>query len=1142
MFLLAAAFILPLEVSGAMPTYATSSRMAAPGRWVKVRVTEGGLHRITYAQLREWGFTDPSKVRVLGYDTNILYTGRLSEATIDDLPVIPSLRCPESSPSELLFYAEGPYTHTVQGLDVTTRVNHFSSYAALLLTDALPAESDVIPRVSAGSSSVPAATSHTSLLYERKREYFPAVGGVFYFSRPVEDSPVTVTMTMKDAVGIPDSAEPENALARFFFSMGLGPNNGTSKSLNVNASIVPGYSAAKVLSSEGAHTTGYSPSDVDFRQLPGGKLDFAPVTDGLASRKITFTLSPDSVTLPFTDWLATEVTGLAYTRHNILRHGASPLVMHLTNAGSSPMAVDISAPSGSVPEVWDITSPYAPVRLSGTMVGGRLRVVTASAAKHPTLMAFLPGSSDIHGVKFDREVASQNLHGLTAPDMLIISADRYLPQARRLAQIHKEFDGLETIVVSAQQVYNEFSSGTPHGTAYRRLARMLHERGRKPDGTSRLKYMLLFGRSKIDNISALTEEGDYLLTHNTEDERFARYYTYCYTANDAFGILSDTTSNRWLMYDRPDVAVGHIDANSTEEADIAVDRVKRYLSRFPFDDAYNRVIFIADAGNSNTFVKEGEEVADTICKENPAATVMKLYCGTATIDGTGQVTALRSQMTDALKEGAYVWSYFGHANPRAIQGNKLYWDRSYALSSRHDIWPISFLGTCNAYQFDAVTTPVGHTMLFSPKGGSIAVVGATRAVYPTNNKELHINLMKHMYRGVPGGRLGDLYAAAKEETMRKYSRKSTYYGMVNTAAFNLMGDPALPLVAAEGNVTVTEIAGSAAKEPVTVTPGIPFTLTGKVNSEPVMAEGEVYISVYNPAISLVADDLSSDHKRQMVKNDHRRLARVAAPIRDGRFSARVTLPSASRSDTLARVSLYARSADGKIISTGLCNSLRISDIPVRDITDTTPPEINIRVGSPDFRSGDFVNTPEATIDILITDSGSGLEAGASTPSNQLTVTLDGTPLTHHGSHRLTPVPGGIRLETRSGHLQSGEHSVAVTASDFAGNTATHTVWFTYVDGTLSGKVTVDEDPARESATIRLSDLPEGAATAGSTFVIRDESGRTVRTSATSSPVYVWDLLDDAGERVPDGRYTVFALLRSGTLRGHTPPARFIVVR
>ena len=46
-------------------TYTESSALSR-GRWVKLSVSHTGLHMISLADLRAWGFDNPSKVRIYG--------------------------------------------------------------------------------------------------------------------------------------------------------------------------------------------------------------------------------------------------------------------------------------------------------------------------------------------------------------------------------------------------------------------------------------------------------------------------------------------------------------------------------------------------------------------------------------------------------------------------------------------------------------------------------------------------------------------------------------------------------------------------------------------------------------------------------------------------------------------------------------------------------------------------------------------------------------------------------------------------------------------------------------------------------------------------------------------------------------------
>ena len=83
------------------------------------------------------------------------------------------------------------------------------------------------------------------------------------------------------------------------------------------------------------------------------------------------------------------------------------------------------------------------------------------------------------------------MHALRDVDYLIVSYPTFLEQANRLATFH-ENQGLNVEVVSPQQIYNEFSSGSQDVSAIRDFAKMLYDQDHP------LKYLLLFGDASYD--------------------------------------------------------------------------------------------------------------------------------------------------------------------------------------------------------------------------------------------------------------------------------------------------------------------------------------------------------------------------------------------------------------------------------------------------------------------------------------------------------------------------------------------------------------------------------------------------------------------------------------------------------------------
>ena len=101
----------------------------------------------------------------------------------------------------------------------------------------------------------------------------------------------------------------------------------------------------------------------------------------------------------------------------------------------------------------------------------------------------------VASVEFIEKVPNQNLHGLTTPDMVILTPKEYISYAQSIARLHNENDGMEVAVIDHETVFNEFSSGTPDATAYRRLMKMFFDRKGGLDGEP--LYLLLFWKRII---------------------------------------------------------------------------------------------------------------------------------------------------------------------------------------------------------------------------------------------------------------------------------------------------------------------------------------------------------------------------------------------------------------------------------------------------------------------------------------------------------------------------------------------------------------------------------------------------------------------------------------------------------------------
>ena len=127
----------PLQALNAS-RYASRSQLA-DGRWVKIAVSESGIHQITYRELSRWGFSNPAAVTIYGYGGAML-PETFSDDDPDDLEQIPSL----NTGSKILFYAQGPVTwsYNAKTQEYDHETNTYSTAGYYFLTDSKSASAE----------------------------------------------------------------------------------------------------------------------------------------------------------------------------------------------------------------------------------------------------------------------------------------------------------------------------------------------------------------------------------------------------------------------------------------------------------------------------------------------------------------------------------------------------------------------------------------------------------------------------------------------------------------------------------------------------------------------------------------------------------------------------------------------------------------------------------------------------------------------------------------------------------------------------------------------------------------------------------------------------------------------------------------
>ncbi len=221
-------------------------------------------------------------------------------------------------------------------------------------------------------------------------------------------------------------------------------------------------------------------------------------------------------------------------------------------------------------------------------------------------------------------------------------------------------------IVPADELYNEFSSGTPDANAYRRYLKMLYDRAETDDDMPR--FLLLFGDGAWDNRMLSSNwrgynPDDFLLCFESENS-FSE--TECYVTDDFFCMLDEGEGASLTVSDKGDLAVGRLPARTEDEARVMVDKIIGYTTNTYAGAWQNTICFMGDDGDYNRHMGDAEAVAQMVQKNWPDYQLKRIHWDAyqRSSSSTGfsypDVTNLIRQQMQA---GALIMNYTGHGAP-----------------------------------------------------------------------------------------------------------------------------------------------------------------------------------------------------------------------------------------------------------------------------------------------------------------------------------------------------------------------------------------------------------------------------------------------------------------------------------------------
>ena len=762
----------------------------------------------------------------------------------------------------------------------------------------------------------------------------------------------------------------------------------------------------------------------------------------------------------------------------------------------------------------------------------------------------LPNLSGSHpAATYVKNIANQDLHADGQADLVIIipASRTLLKQAQRLKEFHESHDGMRVNIVAADQLYNEFSSGTPDANAYRRYLRMLQDRAATEADMP--KYLLLFGDCVWDN-RMLTADckrfdpDDYLLVYESENS-FSE--TVCYAGDSWMGILAEGAGSD-ARRELQDVGVGRFPVTTVAEAKIMVDKTINYSKNQNGGAWQNTIMFMGDDGNDNIHMKDVDSVANSVGRDYPNFLIKKVMWdaynreSSATGNTYPEVSKIIRQQQ---ANGALVMDYGGHGNATLISHESVLGLSDFSESRTSNL-PLWVTAACDIMPFDGVTETIGESAVLNEKGGAVAFYGTARTVFTSANKYINHAFMKRVLSLQDGKpiALGEAHRLAQNDVMLGTNRYPTptredpnktspeQDNTENHLQYSLLGDPALSLNLPTAQVVVDEIDGVAVGSGTmpTVKAGSVIKMKGHVAGVEGF-NGVVTATVRDTQeeITCKLNNTSGDGAEEAFKylDRTKTLYHGSDSIRNGQFELTFAVPKdINYADGQGMINLYALNTDKTIRANGSCDQFIVGG-SAEAKNDSVGPSIYCYLNSPSFVDGGNVNsTPYFVAEIKDKD---GINAAGSGIGHDLQLVIDGDmaktyTLNNNFSYDFGTYTSGSTFYSIP-ELEEGPHRLQFRAWDIQNNSSTAVLHFNVVKGLRPQlfNIGVTNNPARTSTTFIISHdrmesnmdvVIELFDAAGRQMWRHAESG----VSATGNYTVDWDLSVDGGRPLQTGVY------------------------
>ncbi len=343
-------------------------------------------------------------------------------------------------------------------------------------------------------------------------------------------------------------------------------------------------------------------------------------------------------------------------------------------------------------------------------------------------------------------------------DYVVLGPREFLAAAQPLLELRQR-QGLETMAVAVEDVYDEFGFGEAHPEAVKAFlehAFQSWERGPR--------YVLLLGDATYDWKGAL---------HTGNVNRIPPYMVqdmYLRTASDpAYAAVNGDDT-------LPDFAIGRLPAQTLAEAQTLVQKVVDWETA-GFDLSGRAVLVSDNADAAGDFERDSEHVASTLFADRPLERVYLSQLG----------SGMRPAIAAAFDAGAGLMSYMGHGGIAIWASENVWNDWDVPNLAPQGEQPFVLAMDClNGYFIHPSVNALGEALVKAEGRGAIGVLAPSSLSVHWAAAVYNEVLLRELTSG-RHARLGDAILAAQAAYLESGARPELLQ------SYQLLADPALRL-------------------------------------------------------------------------------------------------------------------------------------------------------------------------------------------------------------------------------------------------------------------------------------------------------------------------------------------------------------